>query len=197
MKHFLAFCAILFTLATQALQAESAATQIDVDDMTIENPDQYAFVGVQAAFLDLAQKPESESVYLVEDDSKAVGGLRIGLQTSVWRTMFTYESNFDSYQAFLIEADRTIIAGLMEGKGRVYVGVSGGWVEFYGERTTIYEDVLIDFEDYGYAYGGNLGFMYYLSDQVDMSIDYRYLFTSSSCTLDDIQGVGLSLHYFF
>ena len=191
-KYLIATC--LSFLLSQNLAAENMATQIKASDIVIEDAEQYAFVGIEGAYLSLSQTPESENIYFT-NVNKGVFGLRFGLQTNVWRTMFTYEDNFDSYRGFMIEADRTIIAGMMGGKGRIYLGASAGWIDYYGERLML--DQIVDFEDYGYALGGNLGFMLYLTDRVDLSIEYRYLFTSSSYTLEDIQGPGIALHYFF
>lgn len=198
MKKYLITLTGAFLLFTHTLSAGDPSTQIYAKDIKIEDSEQYGFVGIGGGYLSLTREYASEYIYNVDDDpdqSKGVIDFRVGVQNTVWRTMFTYESNFDSYQALLIEADRTIIAGLLEGRGRIYLGASGGWIEYYGERLMLGETV--DFEDYGYAYGGNLGFMLYLSDQVDLSLEYRYLFTSSSCTLKDIQGATLALHYFF
>jgi len=197
MKKYLVALVWISLLFSQKISAEDSSTQIYASDIEIKDPEQYGFVGITGGYLNLEQSLEAEAVYFPRTESKGVAGIRAGIQTNVWRTMFTVESNFESYQAFLIEADRTVVAGLIEGKGRIYLGVSGGWIKFYGDRTTIYDNVLVDFEDYGYAYGGNFGFMYYLSDQVDLSLEYRYLLTSSSCSLDDIQGVNVALHYFF
>jgi len=185
---------VLPCLFSLQLLAESPATQIDVDNLTIENTEQYAFVGVEYAYMDLQRTLESEEFYFA-DPGQSLFGLRVGFQNNVWRTMFTYEDNFTSFRAFLVEADRTILAGMMEGKGRIYLGASGGWIEYYGDRTILDESV--EFEDYGYAYGVNVGFMYYITDRIDLSLEYRYLFTSSSYTLDVIQGPGIALHYFF
>ena len=191
-KYLIAAC--LSVLLSQELTADTLATQIKASDIVIEDAEQYAFVGIEGAYLSLSQTQESEDIYFAPV-SKGVFGLRIGLQTNVWRTMFTYEDNFDSYRGFMIEADRTIIAGLIGGKGRIYLGASAGWIEYYGERLMF--DQIVDFEDYGYAVGGNIGFMLYLTDRIDLSLEYRYLFTSSSYTLKDIQGPGIALHYFF
>lgn len=194
MKKYAGIFLLATTLLSHSLFAEEAATQMKATDIVIQEPEQYAFVGVVGGYLNLSRVPGSEYVYFAEPD-KGIFGVRAGLQTNVWRTMFTYEDNFDSYRSFLIEADRTIVAGIAGGKGRIYLGVSGGWIDYYGER--MLNGQTVDFEDYGYAYGGNLGFMLYLTDRVDLSIEYRYLFTSSSCTLDDIQGPSVALHYFF
>ncbi len=180
-KNFIILLSLWSILSVQ-LTAEERSTQMYSDELVIEDRESYGFGGITVGGLDLL-------------DQTAIGGIRVGMQNSVWRTMFTYEEDFDSYRAFMIEADRTIAAGLFGGKGRIYLGVSGGWIAFYGEK--LIAGQMLDFEDYGYAYGGNLGFMFYLTDRVDMSIDYRYLLTSSSCTYDSIQGPSISLHYFF
>jgi len=114
--------------------------------------------------------------------------------------MFTYESNFDIYQGVLVEVDRTVVAGLLGGKGRVYLGLSGGWVMFSGDRLN--DELVIEWEDYGYAYGGNVGFMYYLNDRMDLSLSYRYLKLketcgAEACIQDNINGFEVALHYFF
>ena len=197
MKKYVAALVWISLFFSQQLSAGEPSTQIYASDIEIQDPEQYGFVGITGGYLNLEQSLQAEAIYFPRTESKGVAGIRAGIQTNVWRTMFTLESNFESYQAFLVEADRTVVAGLMDGKGRIYLGVSGGWIKFYGDRTTIYEDVLVEFEDYGYAYGGNIGYMYFLSDQVDLSLEYRYLFTSSSCSLEDLQGFNVALHYFF
>lgn len=184
MKKYLLGLVCLCGLLSTQLFAEIASTQVATDDLEIKEVEQYAFVGITGSYLDPM-------------DQMGVTGFRLGMQNNVWRTMFTYESNWDTYQAFLIEADRTVVAGLLGGKGRIYVGLSGGWIQFSGD--TLKDDVTVEFKDYGYTYGGNIGFMFYLSDQIDMSIDYRYLFTQDTCMCGDgnLYGPSLSLHYFF
>ncbi len=182
MKKYLLILLSLSTLLATQLSAQEASTQIHASDIVISDTEQYGFGGITVGSLDLL-------------DATAVAGVRFGMQNSTWRTIFTFEADSDSYRAFMIEADRTVVAGLLGGKGRIYLGLSGGWIEFYGEKMIAGQ--LLDFEDYGYAYGANIGFMFYLSDRVDLSIDYRYLLTSSSCTYDIIQGPSISLHYFF
>jgi len=195
MKKYLLMLMSLCSLLTVQLSAESASTQMYANEIVIGDAEQYAFAGITGSYLNLIQAYGTEDIYLGSSEWQGLLGVRAGMQTKVWRTMFTYENNFDTYQAFLIEADRTILAGMMGGKGRIYLGVSGGWIGYYGDK--LQDDIIVEFKDYGYAYGGNAGFMFYLSDRVDLSIDYRYLFTSSSCTLDDIHGPTISLHYFF
>ena len=195
MKKYLLIIISLYGFLSIQLSAESDSTQMYANEIVIGDAEQYAFAGITGSYLNLIQAYGAEDIYLGSSEWQGLLGVRAGMQTKVWRTMFTYENNFDTYQAFLIEADRTILAGMMGGKGRIYLGVSGGWIGYYGDK--LQDDIIVEFKDYGYAYGGNAGFMFYLSDRVDLSIDYRYLFTSSSCTLDDIHGPTISLHYFF
>ncbi len=198
MKKYLFILVSLYGFLSLQLSAESDSTQMYANEIVIGDAEQYAFAGITGSYLNLIQTTPvygTGDVYLNSSDWQGLLGVRAGMQTNVWRTMFTYENNFDTYQAFLIEADRTILAGMMDGKGRIYLGASGGWIGYNGDK--LQDDIIVEFEDYGYAYGGNIGFMLYLSDRIDMSIDYRYLFTSSSCTLDDIHGPSISLHYFF
>ena len=196
MKKYLLILVSLYGFLSIQLSAESASTQMYANEIAIGDAEQYAFGGITGSYLNLVQVYGTEDIYLDSYEWQGLLGVRAGMQTNVWRTMFTYENNFDTYQAFLIEADRTILAGMMDNKGRIYLGLSGGWIGYYGDKK-LEDDTIVEFKDYGYAYGGNVGFMLYLSDRVDLSIDYRYLFTSSSCTLDDIHGPSISLHYFF
>ncbi len=188
MKRYLSAVAILLTMAITPIMAyDPPSTQMYASDVEITHSEQYAFAGVVTGYSKSFEK-------------NTVLGLRMGMQNNIWRTMFTYESNFDIYQSVLIEVDRTVIAGLMGGKGRVYLGLSGGWVMFKGDRLD--GGIKVNWEDYGYTYGGNVGFMYYLSDQVDLSIGYRYLKVkdicgADSCLKDNINGFEVALHYFF
>lgn len=187
MKNLLSTLTILCGLYTTQLVAyDPPATQMHVDDIEIKESEQYAFAGIGAKYSDSFEE-------------KGVVDFRLGIQNSVWRTIFSYESNFEEYQAIMLEVDRTVVAGLLGGKGRIYLGVSAGWVLFSGDR--IENDLVVEWEDYGYAYGGNVGFMYYLSDRLDLSIGYRYLIVKdtcgASCIKDNIHGVEIALHYFF
>ncbi len=144
--------------------------------------EQYMFVGLTGS-------------YLGGLNNSGTGGLRLGFQNSLWRTIFAVEGNSDQYKAFLIEADRTVIAGLLGGKGRIYLGLSGGWMQYTEYFPVADSDTTAEFKYDGLAYGGNVGFMFYLTDQIDMSIEYRYLLTEYSDI--NIDGATLALHYFF
>jgi len=172
MKKYISSAIVASVLFSAPLLANSM--QMNANDVVIEEVEQYGFVGITGGF-----SSELETTSIV--------GFRLGMQNNVWRTSFTYENNFDDYQSFMVQADRTVVAGLFGGLGRLYAGLSGGWINH--DLDSVEQD--------GYAYGGNIGLMYYISDQVDLSVDYRYLFTTDLCPIDHIQGVSVSLHYFF
>lgn len=188
MKKYLSIVTILCGLATAPLVAyDPPSTQMKASDIEITKSEQYAFAGIGAGYSDSFEKD-------------ALLAVRLGMQNSLWRTMFTYESNYDIYQAILLEVDRTLVAGLLGGRGRIYLGLSGGWVMFSGDRLD--DELVVEWEDYGYTYGGNVGFMYYLNDRVDLSLSYRYLKVketcgAEACIKDNINGFEVALHYFF
>lgn len=199
MKNYLLSLVSIFSLFSTGLLAyDPASTQMYAKDIAIEDVEQYPFVGITAS-------------YGSELDNTGIAGFRMGMQNNVWRTIFTYENNFEDYQSFLVEVDRTIVAGLFGNRGRVYLGASGGWLRYSADLPDPVDDEngtvvpapynisspdLLQTSD-GYAYGVNIGFMYYLTDQADLSIGYRYLFINDINRFDYIQGPDISLHYFF
>jgi len=178
---------LILASALLATPIFAKSTQIDARDIVIEEVEQYPFIGMIASYNDL-----------LEDN--IVMGFRFGMQNNVWRTMLTYEDNFDEFQTLMIQVDRTIIAGLFQGKGRIYLGLSGGIVDTNNDwmnALNINESDTDTVNTAGYAIGGNVGMMFYISDQVDISIEYRYLSVQDVDRFDRIKGFSVALHYFF
>jgi len=178
---------LILASALLATPIFAKSTQIDARDIIIEEVEQYPFIGIIASYNDL-----------LEDN--IVMGFRFGMQNNVWRTMLTYEDNFDEFQTLMIQVDRTIIAGLFQGKGRIYLGLSGGIVDTNNDwmnALNINESDTDTVNTAGYAIGGNVGMMFYISDQVDISIEYRYLSVQDVDRFDRIKGFSVALHYFF
>jgi len=191
-KYFLPIGFLLLLFSAPLMADNIGATQIDAKDLEIGEVEAYPFVGLTGSY---------NNTLL----SEGVFGIRGGMQNNVWRTIFTYESNFDEYQSFILEVDRTVVAGLFGDRGRIYLGASGGWAK----------DDSDPYDTDGYIYGGNIGFMYYLSDRLDMDIGYRYMYfnkddiptqgpeaepyqdINEEDRLDHLQGPTVSLHYFF
>ncbi len=151
--------------------AALAASPLSAEDQDIE---QYAFAGITAA--------NAEQL-----DENAFFGFRMGAQNNIWRTMFTYEDNIDEMQSLFLEIDRTIIGGMADNRLRLYVGALGGWMRDNADPEKID----------GYGYGGSLGLMFYLTDQIDVDLGYRYLEVEDLTNVKRIQGVTFALHYFF
>ncbi len=163
----------------------AASTQMHAKEIIIEEVEQYPFIGLVGA-------------YNSDFENNALIGFRLGMQNNVWRTSFTYEENFDEYKAFILEVDRTLVAGLFSGLGRLYIGASGGWIDT-GDTPTAFLDVDTtgSISSDGFVVGANIGLMYYISDQLDLSIDYRYLNVEDIPAIDKITGFSIALHYFF
>jgi len=185
MKKTLSSFILAFTILTTPIFAGS--TQINARDIVIEEVEQYPFIGIMASYNDLLT-------------DNVVMGFRFGMQNNVWRTMLTYEDNFDQYQTLMLQVDRTIIAGLFKGKGRIYIGFSGGLVDTGNDwmnAININETDTDTVNTAGYAMGVNIGLMLYVSDQVDISVEYRYLSVQEVNSFDRLKGFSVAIHYFF
>ena len=73
-------------------------------------------------------------------------------------------------------------------KLRPYLGLSGGILK--------YKDDSLEDTD-GFYYGGNSGFIIYLTDTIDLDLSYHYNIVQEIKTVDSIQGATFSLHYFY
>jgi len=185
MKKIISSFILAYTLFANPLSASTS--QIQPKDIVIDEVEQYPFIGIVG--LDNALL-----------DNNLLMGFRVGMQNNVWRTMVTYEDNFDQYQALMLQVDRTIVAGLFNGKGRIYLGLSGGIVDTGNDwmnALNINKSDTSIVNTAGYAMGGNIGLMYYVSEQVDISLEYRYLSVKDVDQFDRIKGFSIAIHYFF
>ncbi len=115
--------------------------------------------------------------------------LRYGKQTLDWRTYFTYEFKNTDYQSLSVEIDKILLDELFgTPKLRPYLGLSGGILK--------YKDDSLEDTD-GFYYGGNSGFIIYLTDTIDLDLSYHYNIVQEIKTIDSIQGATFSLHYFY
>lgn len=165
----------------------SATTQMKASDIVIDEVEQYPFIGIVGLENDLL-------------DNNILLGFRVGMQNNLWRSMVTYEDNFDEYQSLMLQVDRTLVAGLFNGKGRIYLGLSTGIIDTGNDwmnAININESDTSTINTAGYAMGGNIGLMYYVSEQVDISLEYRYLSVQEVDHFDRIKGFSIAIHYFF
>jgi len=118
-----------------------------------------------------------------------VVGLRYGQQSKDWRTSFTLETRYNGYQLFTAQVDRTLLYSLATPKLRLYAGLIAGAVA--------QEDEAGGDDNLGYSYGVSAGFMFYLSDNIDLDLGYRYMKVTELDNIDDISSASFAIHYFF
>lgn len=136
-------------------------------------------LGISAQTVDTDFKNNHENTFF----------LRYGQQTLDWRASFAYEFKNTDYQSLSAEIDKILLDDLFgTAKLRPYLGLSGGILK--------YKDTLFDDSD-GFYYGGNGGFIIYLTDTIDLDLSYHYNVVQEIKTLDSIQGATFSLHYFY
>lgn len=138
----------------------------------------YSFFGAETSWL-----------YYNSSTSPSIG-LKYGIQRDMWRTSFTldYASNSsDSLSSLLVQVDKGILKNITkESPFKPYVGFSFGLLQHHGSSTNS-----------GYGYGVNTGVTYLLNDAVDLDLSYRYLSTSKINAFNSLNGLSLSLHYFY
>jgi opacity protein-like surface antigen len=126
----------------------------------------------------------------INGEQGGVVGIRYGQQSKDWRTSFTLESSFKDHQLFTIQIDRTLLHSLTTSKLRIYGGIIGGAVA--QDKNDGSGD-----KNLGYSYGLSIGFMFYLSDNIDLDLGYRYMRVTDLDNIDKISSVSFSIHYFF
>lgn len=134
-------------------------------------------------------------------------GLQYGMQTQDYRTTFSYE-NSSEFQAFDIGIDYIIMDEMFgTAKVRPYIGVTLGYILYddslivqynenrIGSNEDAGDDTTISSAD-GY-YGFDVGFLFYITDNMDLDIGYHYYFMDRLEPLDTMDGFTISLHYFY
>jgi len=136
-------------------------------------------IGTSAQNIDLDNQSNNENTI----------SLRYGKQTLNWRTFFTYEFKNSDYQSLSVEIDKILLDETFgTPKLRPYLGLSGGLLK--------YKEESLDDTD-GFYYGGNTGFIIYLTDTIDMDLCYHYNVVQELETIDSIHGATFSIHYFY
>ncbi len=115
-------------------------------------------------------------------------GIRYGKQTLDWRTMFTLSAN-NNLQNFSLEIDKILMDDMFGfPEVRPYLGATVGFLHF--------EDDFSDDKN-GLTYGGNFGFLLYVTDNIDADISYHYFNVQEIEPLRTMQGASFGIHYFY
>ena len=140
-------------------------------------------------------------------ESETTGGIQYGVQTQDFRTTFTVEGNND-YLSMDVEVDYIFMDAMFgTPKVRPYVGATLGYIMYDDALITKYNENRIE-EDIandnntsistsdGY-YGLDFGFLFYVTDNIDLDVSYHYYFMDRLEPLDTMTGASFSLHYFY
>ncbi|MDD3591935.1 MAG: hypothetical protein PHO65_04805 [Sulfurovum sp.] len=125
---------------------------------------------------------------------KSGAGIRYGQQSLEWRTMFSLEYYPNNYASYSIEIDKILLDEMFgTPKIRPYLGGTIGYLKY--DKNAL-EGIPHD-ETVGIYYGGNIGFILYAADNIDIDLGYRYYKVGNLDFLDHLHGPTLAIHYFF
>jgi len=115
-------------------------------------------------------------------------GLRLGAQNEQWRTLIV----LDYYDA--TDDDQEYIKGMatfdylliQDSPLKPYLGVNVGYIDYSSEAR----------DDTGFLYGGQVGVLYRVADNVQVDVTYRYSFVESD-NINHVEGIVVGLNYIF
>jgi opacity protein-like surface antigen len=116
--------------------------------------------------------------------SDAEYGFRIGAQSDEWRAMFVFNyfnSNSDNqnYEKGLFELDYFILSSdLNDVSFKPYIGANIGYMNYESDRTLY----MFSIDESGLLYGGQVGLIISITDNVDIDLMYRYSITDAKHT---------------
>jgi len=194
MSRFFILCTFLFT----SLFADQEA---------------FPFVGVSTSkhIVDLksiaTEAPNRENNPSSQDETTF--GLQYGVQTQNFRTTITAEGTSD-FQSIDAQVDYIFMDSLFgTAKIRPYAGGTLGYIRYDEDLITKYNDnSILDNEENdrnatntirnknGY-YGLNLGFLFYVTENIDFDISYHYYIMDRLKPLNSMRGGTFALHYFY
>ncbi|MCF6207347.1 MAG: hypothetical protein L3J47_10720 [Sulfurovum sp.] len=143
--------------------------------------EQFPFIGASISH-------HEASLTGIDDTTHTTAAFHVGKQSLHWRTTFLFEYG-NNYGSAGLNVDYIPLDDLFgTPKLRPYLGVNVNYLHYQNEN--------ID-DSNGYSYGGQAGFIIYATDTVDIDIGYHYNLVQKIKDLDHIQGITLSLHYFY
>ncbi len=140
-----------------------------------DNEKVYSFLGLHTAYSKYA------------DQSTQSNGIKYGKQSDEWRTGISYNyatDNKKTLQSLIMQMDSGIFSNLFQNIPlKPYAGFALGAMQYENDK--------------GYLYGVDGGLTYFLNDEIDIDLGYRFMTTSKVLTVDSIKDLTLSLHYFY
>lgn len=166
------------------------------------NQEQFGFIGLTGASDTVSFTSDAD----LSNETETTFGLRFGSQTQDYRTMFTVAGN-SNYQSFDVGVDVFLMDdmfGLPE--IRPYLGGTLGYMGYDEDLLDTYrENLPVDIngtrptDTSSIYYGVNFGFVFYVTDNIDLDVSYHYYFINEDDLdpLDRMHGFGFALHYFY
>jgi hypothetical protein len=143
----------------------------------------FPFLGVSISTQTVDLKPTSAS-----SQRETTLNVRYGQQTLDWRTTFAIGGN-GSFQTFSLEIDKILLDNMFGmPELRPYLGATVGYIN--------YKDNAI-LNDNGLYYGGNFGFIVYVTDSIDADVSYHYYGFDNLAPLDIMQGGTIGFNFFY
>jgi len=162
--------------------------------------EQFGFIGLVGSTETLSFTPNAS----LDDHTETSFGLRFGRQTQDYRTVITVAGNNDQ-QSVAVEADFFLMDDMFGmPEIRPYIGGTLGYVHYDETVIDSYRDnIPLDINETkstktsdGY-YGLNFGFVFYVTDNIDLDVAYSYYFMDRLKPLDTKHGLSFALHYFY
>ena len=149
-----------------------------------QEPESFSFFGLSSSQSQVSFSKDST----LSSENELLLGLRYGEQTVDWRTMFTI-SGKKNMADLSLEIDKILLDDIFGyPEVRPYLGLTLGYLH--------YKDVTIE-EENGFYVGGALGFLVYLTDNIDLDISYHYKKVSDIDFLETLKGPSIGVHYFY
>ena len=162
--------------------------------------EQFGFIGIVGSSHTASFIPDAN----LSDQTETTFGLRFGRQTQDYRTVITVAAGSD-HQSVAVEADFFLMDDMFGmPEIRPYVGGTLGYIHYDEDVINTYrEDIPLDINGTrstetsdGY-YGLNFGFVFYVTDNIDLDVAYSYYFMDRLKPLDTRHGLSFALHYFY
>jgi opacity protein-like surface antigen len=151
-------------------------------------------LGIEVGYTGIDTK---DAIGLDESVNSVEFGFRIGAQNRDWRTsLIANMTNSDGHktQKAMLSFDKFVWQSLYKKDDIVfkpYLSGHVGYIKYIAEGTT-----KAGIDEKGMLYGGGVGLVWNVLDEVDFDLGYRYSFTQLD-TLDSLDAVTLGINYIY
>jgi opacity protein-like surface antigen len=114
-------------------------------------------------------------------------GVRLGAQNTEWRTLliFDYYDNSDDDQKYF-KGLASFDYLLTDTEVKPYIGLNLGYIDYTSES----------YDDSGFLYGGQVGLMYRIAENIQIDVTYRYSFVEAD-HINHTEDIVFGVNYIF